>query len=336
MGLYRKLVFTATILTFVVVVVGAFVRLSDAGLGCPDWPLCYGKLTPLHAVEEISKAELVQPGGPVSMAKAWKEMFHRYIAKLLGLMIIAIVLLAWMRRRELGQSPWLATALLGAVCLQGAFGAWTVTMMLMPIIVTGHLLGGMTVLSLLTWLSARQLQWRDVAATQVAATPPWLRQAAPFALLLLVCQVALGGWVSTNYAAMGCPDLPLCNGRLVPPMDFGHGFTLLRDLGKKADGDLLTFEALTAIHWMHRLGALVVFLFLGWFGSKLLKLGALRSLGMALLALLCLQVGIGLAVVALQLPLYLAAAHNAGAALLLMSLVVINFRVFSLADPQKI
>lgn len=333
MGLYRKLVFVATILTFVVVVVGAFVRLSDAGLGCPDWPLCYGRLTPLHATEEISKAEAVQPGGPVSMAKAWKEMFHRYIAKLLGLMIIAIALLAWMRRRELGQSPWLATALFGAVCLQGAFGAWTVTMMLMPVIVTGHLLGGMTVLSLLTWLSAHQLQWPSF---DPGAAPAWLRRAAPLALSLLACQIALGGWVSTNYAAMGCPDLPLCNGRLVPPMDFGHGFTLLRDLGKKADGELLTLEALSAIHWMHRAGALVVFLVLGWFGSKLLKLGALRPLGMTLLALLCLQVGIGLAVVAWQLPLTLAAAHNAGAALLLMTLVVINFHVFSRVDPKKI
>ncbi len=333
MSLFRKLVFAATILTFVVVVVGAFVRLSDAGLGCPDWPLCYGKLTPSHAAEEISKAEAVQPGGPVSMAKAWKEMFHRYIAKILGLMIIAIALLAWMRRRELGQSPWLATALFGAVCLQGAFGAWTVTMMLMPVIVTGHLLGGMTVLSLLTWLSARQLQWPTLGANVV---PAWLRRAAPLALLLLAGQIALGGWVSTNYAAMGCPDLPLCNGRLVPAMDFEHGFTLLRDLGKKADGELLTLEALTAIHWLHRAGALVVFLVLGWFGSKLLKPGALRPLGMTLLALLCLQVAIGLAVVALQLPLTLAAAHNAGAALLLMSLVVINFRVFSLADSQKI
>jgi cytochrome c oxidase assembly protein subunit 15 len=328
---FRRLVFAATILTFVVVVVGAFVRLSDAGLGCPDWPLCYGKLTPSHAAEEIGKAEAVQPGGPVSMAKAWKEMFHRYIAKLLGLLIISIAVLAWMKRRELGQSPWLATALFGAVCLQGAFGAWTVTMMLMPVIVTGHLLGGMTVLSLLTWLSARQLfQGRPAFAPGLA--PAWLARAAPLALALLACQIALGGWVSTNYAAMGCPDLPLCKGQLMPPMDFTHGFQLLRDLGKKADGEFLTVEALTAIHWMHRVGALLVFLFLGWFGSKLLKLGALRplrSLGMALLTLLCVQVSIGIAVVAMQLPLHLAAAHNAGAALLLMTLVVINFRVFS-------
>jgi cytochrome c oxidase assembly protein subunit 15 len=327
-GVFRKLVFIATVLTFIVVVVGAFVRLSDAGLGCPDWPLCYGKLTPSHAAEDISKAEAVQPGGPVSMAKAWKEMFHRYIAKLLGLLIIGIAVLAWLKRRELGQSPWLATALFGAVCLQGAFGAWTVTMMLMPVIVTGHLLGGMTVLSLLTWLSARQ--WFD-ARPPAPAPPVWLPRAAALALVLLVCQIALGGWVSTNYAAMGCPDLPLCKGQLVPSMDFGHGFTLLRDLGKKADGELLTLEALTAIHWMHRAGAVLVFLFLGWFGSKLLRQGALKPLGIALLALLCLQVGLGLVVVALQLPLHLAAAHNAGAALLLMTLVVINFRLFSAA-----
>jgi cytochrome c oxidase assembly protein subunit 15 len=316
--MFRKLVFTATVLTFIVVVVGAFVRLSDAGLGCPDWPLCYGKLTPSHAAEEIGRAEAVQPGGPVSMAKAWKEMFHRYIAKLLGLLIISIAVLAWMKRRQLGQSPWLASALFGAVCLQGAFGAWTVTMMLMPVIVT--------VLSLLTWLSARQLSWRSFAPD---AVPDWLRRAAPLALALLVCQIALGGWVSTNYAAMGCPDLPLCRGQLVPPMDFTHGFQLLRDLGKKADGELLTFEALTAIHWVHRCGAVVVFLFLGWFGSKLLRLAALRRLGMALLGLVSLQFCIGLAIVALHLPLHLAATHNAGAALLLMTLVVINFRVFS-------
>lgn len=159
--------------------------------------------------------------------------------------------------------------------------------------------------------------------------PPLLTRAAPIALALLVGQIALGGWVSTNYAAMGCPDLPWCKGQIVPPMEFGHGFTLLRDLGKKADGEFLSLEALTAIHWMHRLGALVLFLLLGWFGSKLLRQRQLRSLGIMLLTLLCLQVGIGLAIVALQLPLYLAAAHNAGAALLLMSMVVINFRLFS-------
>lgn len=323
--MFRKLIFAAAVLTFIVVVVGAFVRLSDAGLGCPDWPLCYGKLTPIHAAEEIAKAESAQPGGPVSMAKAWKEMFHRYIAKLLGLLIIVIAALAWLKRRQLDQSPWLATALFVAVCLQGAFGAWTVTMMLMPLIVTGHLLGGMTVLSLLTWLSARQLNW---PAIDVKTLPPLLTRAAPIALALLVGQIALGGWVSTNYAAMGCPDLPWCKGQIVPPMEFGHGFTLLRDLGKTADGEFLSLEALTAIHWTHRLGALVLFVLLGWFGSKLLRQRALRSLGIMLLALLCLQVGIGLAIVALQLPLYLAVAHNAGAALLLMSMVVINFRLF--------
>ena len=199
-------------------------------------------------------------------------------------------------------------------------------MMLMPLIVTGHLLGGMTVLSLLTWLSARQMNWPAIDAKTL---PPLLTRAAPIALALLVGQIALGGWVSTNYAAMGCPDLPWCKGQIVPPMEFGHGFTLLRDLGKTADGEFLSLEALTAIHWMHRLGALVLFLLLGWFGSKLLGQRALRSLGIALLSLLCLQVGIGLAIVALQLPLYLAAAHNAGAALLLMSMVVINFRLFS-------
>jgi len=201
-----------------------------------------------------------------------------------------------------------------------------VTMVLMPLIVTGHLLGGMTVLSLLTWLSAQQLSWPVFVPGAAAA---WLPRAALLALAVLAGQIALGGWVSTNYAAMGCPDLPLCQGQLVPPMDFTHGFQLLRDLGKKADGELLTLEALTAIHWAHRAGAIVVFLFLGWFGSKLLKLDALRALGVALLVLLCIQVGIGLAIVALQLPLHLAAAHNAGAALLLMALVVINFRVFS-------
>jgi cytochrome c oxidase assembly protein subunit 15 len=259
------------------------------------------------------------------MAKAWKEMFHRYIAKLLGLLIIVIAALAWLKRRQLDQSPWLATALFVAVCLQGAFGAWTVTMMLMPLIVTGHLLGGMTVLSLLTWLSARQLNW---PAIDVKTLPPLLTRAAPIALALLVGQIALGGWVSTNYAAMGCPDLPWCKGQIVPPMEFGHGFTLLRDLGKTADGEFLSLEALTAIHWMHRLGALVLFVLLGWFGSTLLRQRALRSLGIMLLALLCLQVGIGLAIVALQLPLYLAVAHNAGAALLVMSMVVINFRLF--------
>lgn len=322
--MYRKLVFLSVLLTLVVVVVGAYVRLSDAGLGCPDWPGCYGKLTPTQAREYIDQAVQAQGGGhgPVSLPKAWKEMGHRYLAGVLGLMILAIAVLSWTGRRD-GRAPGLPTAIVLVVAVQATLGMWTVTMLLKPAIVTAHLIGGMTTLALLVWLSLRQLELR------VAPVSASLRRSAVLGFVVLCLQVVLGGWVSTNYAALACPDLPLCRGEVVPPMDFAHAFHVLRELGQTPDGDLLSVEALTAIHWTHRMFALVVLAVLGHLGGKLMRSGALlRPLGIVLLGLLGLQFCIGVANVAFSLPLWLAAAHNAGAALLISLLVVINYVSF--------
>lgn len=325
--MFRKLVFLAAFLTFCVVVLGAYVRLSDAGLGCPDWPGCYGKLTPHHAAEHINEAQQAAPQGPVSMAKAWKEMVHRYLAASLGLLIIAIAVMAWRKREALGQSPWLATALVGVVILQGLFGKWTVTMLLKPAIVTGHLIGGLTTLTLLTWLALRQTSPRTPAR---AAT---LRGAATLGLVLLIAQIVLGGWVSTNYAALACTDLPTCQGSLVPDMDFANAFHVVRELGQTADGANLPLPALTAIHWTHRVGAVVVAAYMLLLGVLLMKRG-MRGEGRALHALVTIQFVLGVSNVIFGLPLAVAVAHNAGAALLLVTLVVINFRTHHAASDR--
>jgi cytochrome c oxidase assembly protein subunit 15 len=327
MNSYKRLIAFTTVLTFLLIMLGAFVRLADAGLGCPDWPGCYGKLTPLHAAEEIAAAVEVQGGthGPVSLRKAWKEMVHRYVAILLGLLIIGIMVMAWKKRSELNQSPVLATALFFGVCLQGAFGAWTVTMLLKPAIVTGHLIGGMTLLGMLTWLWLRQTHSIHTVA------PPGdmsvVRVLARLGLLVVALQIILGGWVSTNYAAVVCTDFPRCQGSYWPHMEFNHAFHVIRELGKTPDNEMLNVASLTAIHFIHRIGALVVTLVLGCLALALWRHPASKLLAVYLVATLCLQIAMGIGNVVFQLPLWLAVAHNGGAALLLVTLILINYRV---------
>jgi cytochrome c oxidase assembly protein subunit 15 len=310
---YATLILATALLAFAVIVVGAYVRLSDAGLGCPDWPLCYGKPMP---------AEIADHG---ALAKAWKEMGHRYLAGALGLLIVAVAVFAWVRRRTLRQSPWLPTLIVLVVAVQATLGKWTVTMLLKPAIVTGHLIGGLSTFALLVWLALRQ--W-PFAASAGQAQVRAVRRHAVAALVVLCAQIVLGGWVSTNYAALACPDLPFCRGALVPPMDFGNAFHVVRELGMKPDGTLLSSEALTAIHWTHRMFALVVVAFLGTLACRLIGNPGLKILGWSLAAVLATQFLLGLANVAFGLPLALAAAHNAGAAVLLATLVVINYVSF--------
>jgi len=321
--MFRKLAWFAVFYTFVVVVVGAYVRLADAGLGCPDWPGCYGELTPHHARENIERAVDAQGGvhGPVSLGKAWKEMFHRYIAGGLGLLILAIAVAAWMQRNALRQSPLLASGLLLLVMLQAALGMWTVTMLLKPVIVTLHLLGGLATLALLVWLALRQQALPSIAAATQSKLRPW----AVLALLIVVAQIALGGWVSTNYAALACVDFPTCHNEWMPRMDFHHGFQLVRELGMTAAGTHLSYDAITAIHWTHRVGALATLLYVGAFSWVLMRNPQLARYGVLLLAVLLAQVALGMANVLGGLPLIVAAAHNAGAAILLVAMVVINF-----------
>ena len=321
---YRNLILVALILTFGVVSLGAYVRLSDAGLGCPDWPGCYGKLTPHHAADAINAELAERPEGPVSHAKAWKEMVHRYAAGTLGLLVMGIAVLGWRGRREAGGGPVLPVLLLGLIVFQALLGMWTVTQLLKPLVVSAHLLGGMTTLSLLLWLWLRE---RDQASHAYFARVDHLRGSVALGLVLVATQIALGGWVSTNYAALACTDFPLCQGVWAPPMDFEHGFTLQRELGETASGDLLPLTALTAIHWVHRVMALIVTLYLGWLVLRLLRTPGYAAIGLAVGGLLVLQVSLGISNVLLSLPLGVSVAHNAGAALLLASLVMLNYRV---------
>jgi len=296
----RVLLVAATLLAFCVVGLGAYVRLSDAGLGCPDWPGCYGHLV---GVPDVVLGAAHDP------ARAWKEMIHRYCAGTLGLLVLALAVQAW--RRHIRP---LATGLLAAlVVFQALLGMWTVTLLLKPIVVTAHLLGGMATLALLAWLTL------DARATGTVLPTP-ARPLARAALLALVAQIALGGWVSSNYAALACADFPTCQGSWWPAMDFGDAFRLRRELGD------LSFAALTAIHWSHRLWAAVVLLTVGALALRLWRAPPWRKAGQALAALLMLQVALGVANVLLALPLALAVAHNLGAALLLVALVALNFR----------
>ena len=333
MRLYRRLLLTATVLAFAVIALGAYVRLSDAGLGCPDWPGCYGHwLGVPDKMHEQLAAQQRFPERPVQVAKAWKEMVHRYAAGSLGLLILALCLLAWRPEFRKRQSPALPTLLLAVVSLQAALGMWTVTLLLKPLIVTLHLLGGMTTLALLIAMSIK-----EALPAPASGAGSKLRLLAAIALLAVVAQIALGGWVSSNYAALACPDFPTCQGQWQPAMDYAQAFTLHRELGFTGDGRLLSAEALTAIHWSHRLGALAVLLALGTLALALLRAphGQWRPWGIALLGLLALQIGLGVANVLLSLPLALAVAHNLGAACLLSTVLALNIRLHKAKSPYR-
>jgi len=328
MTLYRRLIVLALVLTAAVVVFGAYVRLADAGLGCPDWPGCYGMVSPHHAAADIREAHAADPHGPVSLPKAWKEMLHRYLAASLGLLIVIIALLAWRHRGLAGSAPRVATALVALVVFQGLLGKWTVTLLLKPAIVTAHLAGGLATLALLAWLALRARR-----APRITAGRPLLALAR-VGFVLLAAQILLGGWTSTNYAALACPDFPACHGSLWPVADYANAFHVVRELGMTAEGELLPLAALTAIHWTHRVGALVAggaLLLLAW---ALARRHATQALGLALLAAVTLQVMLGVANVVLGLPLALAVAHNAGAAILVALMVGINYRLSGARSPR--
>ena len=333
-SLYPRLIVLTTCLAFIVVIVGAYVRLMDSGLGCPDWPGCYGALTPAQAEDRIAEAVRAQGGehGPVSLHKAWKEMFHRYLAGALGLLILAITIAAWRRNTARPRSRSLATALLVLVMFQAALGMWTVTLLLKPVIVTLHLLGGMATLSLLAWLSLRESAF---APQFEAARGRRLKGWAAGGLAIVVAQIALGGWVSSNYAALACIDFPTCHGVWRPEMDFAHGFQLVRELGRTATGTHLAYEALTAIHWTHRVGALVTLLYVGALAFALSRIAGLGRYALVLAGVLALQIALGISNIVLGLPLPVAVAHNGVAAVLLVILVVINFALIRTPTPPK-
>ena len=326
--LYHRLVLAAAGLAFVVIVFGAYVRLADAGLGCPDWPGCYGEISPAFAQKKIDQAVRAQGGehGPVSLHKAWKEMGHRYLAGALGLLILAIAIAASVKRRKTAL-PW---ALVVIVVLQAALGMWTVTLLLKPVIVTLHLLGGMVTLGMLAWLAARELDFKiGFDALRTSALRSW----AALALVVVFVQIALGGWVSSNYAALACVDFPMCHSAWLPAMDFRHGFQLVRELGRTASGTPLAYEALTAIHWTHRAGAVVALFAVGAVALALARVAGGARFAAAIATLLAIQISLGIANVLAGLPLAVAVAHNAVAALLLASLVLLNFALSRSTSP---
>ena len=304
----KRLVLSSIALASVVVVLGAYTRLADAGLGCPDWPGCYGFLSVPVSHEEVAAAEALFPESPVEADKAWAEMVHRYFAASLGLLALAIWVVAWRQRLPMT----VPVALVALVVAQGLFGAWTVTLKLWPQVVTVHLLGGFATLALL-WIYALK-----IGATRSLPVPKKLASHAAAAIGIVVLQVALGGWTSSNYAALACPDFPACHGSLFPDMDFRAGFNLAQDVGPNYLGGTMTSEARVAIQMTHRLGAFIVLLAVGWLAFRL---GGphRRILTGALIA----QFGLGVANVLAQLPLAVATLHNAGAALLLLALITV-------------
>lgn len=330
----RLLTLFTLFLTFDLVIFGAFTRLTDSGLGCPDWPGCYGSASPVGAQLHIEAAQTAMPTGPVTHSKAWIEMIHRYLATGVGVLIMTLTLVTWKARREERQklhdpnrsqllSIWWPVLTLVWVCLQGAFGALTVTMKLFPAIVTMHLLGGLILLALLRAQSVRYAQVQEQTSPAVVSNGTRLFLMAAFALLWL--QIALGGWVSTNYAVLACTDFPSCQNSFWPVMDFKQGFTLWRELGAGHEGGYISFQALTAIHYVHRLAAYAVFVVLMLLAFRLQRIPALRQQARWLAGLTLLQIITGLSNVVLGWPLFAAVAHTGGAAALVVVLTGIVF-----------
>ncbi len=331
----RALTLLTLFLTFDLIVFGAFTRLTDSGLGCPDWPGCYSHASPIGAQADIHAAQTAMPSGPVTHGKAWIEMVHRYLASAVGVLILALCALSWKTARQAracGEpvpSPAWATISLVWVCLQGLLGALTVTMKLFPAIVSLHLLVGLGLLMLLTWQ-------REAYAPQRLLVPAGLRRAAWGVLALTIGQVALGGWVSTNYAVLACNEFPTCQGgQWWPELDFGQGFVLWRELGSNGAGGWLAVPALAAIHMAHRLGALVVLTALIALAARLWRHGdAARRWACILVSIAAWQVASGVSNVVLDWPLVAALGHSAGAALLLAALTSLLARLHA-APPIR-
>lgn len=334
---FLRLVLFTLGFAFIVVGLGAYTRLADAGLGCPDWPGCYGFLTVPVSPERVEKAEARFPEAPVEIHKAWWEMIHRYFAGTLGLLILAIAVAAVRARRRLSSGlagpdaaalpVRLPIALLVLVICQAAFGAWTVTLKLWPQVVTAHLLGGFATLCLL-WLLLLRL---GVGATW--RVPRRFLPHAMLALVVVVLQIALGGWVSSNYAALACHDFPTCHGDWWPAMNVREGFNFAQTVGPNYLGGMLESDARVAIHYTHRLGALVVLLVVGALAWRLYRVGS--ALAAPLAGVLATQILLGILNVVLVLPLSVATAHNLVGAVLLLGVVAVNYRAFRQDGPDE-
>jgi cytochrome c oxidase assembly protein subunit 15 len=336
---HRALALLTLFLTFDLVLFGAFTRLTDSGLGCPDWPGCYGSASPIGANAKIEAAQAVMPTGPVTHGKAWVEMVHRYLATSVGGLIVLLTVLAWRRKKitrlpSTTLLPWTVLTLVW-VCIQGAFGALTVTMKLFPAIVTLHLLGGYALLAL--FMAQVVMIGREQSPQPESAVPARMRFWVALGLVLLVVQAASGAWVSTNYAVLACTEFPMCQGSWWPQMDFAHGFELWRPLGYGKDGALISFQALTAMHFMHRLLAVVTVLLLAALSWHLRSVSAMRKPSHALAALLLLQLATGLSNVVLDWPIVAAILHTGGAGAMVVVLVwlLVSTSTALPTEPQR-
>lgn len=323
---FQRIATLAALLAFIVITLGAWVRLTDAGLGCPDWPGCFGKLLVPESEQELARVADQFDGAVVETGKAWREMIHRYVAATLGLLILALAALGWRNRRDARQPVVIPLALVGLVLFQGLLGMWTVTLLLQPLIVMGHLLGGMSILTLLVWLAL--VSRRDVSPR--TSVPRGLRRLALVALLATFAQVGLGGWTSTNYAALACPDFPTCQAQWWPEADWAEGFVPWRAIEAEGvanfEGGVLMHPARVAIHLAHRVGAVLVTLILLLTAWRVARLGAAGRVAATLTGVfLGLQVAIGVGIVKSGLPLWLGVAHNGNAALLLLSVLSLGY-----------
>lgn len=320
----------ATVFAFAVIILGAFTRLRDAGLGCPDWPGCYGFVWVPNTPEEILQAEELYPHAPFEHEKAWPEVVHRYLAGSLGFLIILIVGQAIRNRHREGQPLWHPVFLLGLVIAQGLFGMWTVTLKLWPQVVTGHLMGGFTTLSFL-WLLTLRLSHKRWSRPDIPM-PRWnrLKTLAMFGLVLVAAQIMLGGWVSSNYAALACPELPTCQNQWWPAMDFASGFNVFQEIGPNYLGGQLDARSRVAIHMTHRIGAILVTLYLCFMLWQILRQSGsepARRLAWRIGGILVIQLGLGLSNIYFSLPLAVAVAHNAIGAFLLVNMITLNYRL---------
>lgn len=331
----RRLAMIGMLLCLVVIVLGAWVRLTDAGLGCPDWPGCYGHVTPAAAERNEGKIDSYTPGWEYDSGKAWREMIHRYAATTLGFVIVLIAAIAIAYRREKPVSVAFAVSLLAVVVLQGTLGAFTVWWLVKPLVVVLHLIGGLTTLSLLMWLwlgmrRVTRLVAPVPGATRITALDG-ARRMAIVATVIIAFQIMLGGWTSSNYAAVACPDLPTCQNQWWPEgMDFDEAFVLWRGLDINYTGGVLEHPARVAIHFTHRLGAIlatIAVLLAAWLAIRSAPTPLVRRAGYWAIAALGLQLLIAVFMILKAFPLTLAAGHNAGAAILLLSLILLNRRL---------
>lgn len=324
---FQRVSLAACCLAYFVIVLGAYVRLSDAGLGCPDWPGCFGQIIAPHQAHDISRAQDAFPHLEIDSGKAWKEMIHRYFASTLGFLILIMAFLAWKNRHDIQQQVKLPFVLVGLVIFQGLLGMWTVTQLVRPTVVTLHLLTGLLTLSLLFWvfIKHKRLWYDTLKTTEINST---IKMLAKLSVVVLALQIFLGGWTSTNYVALHCPDFPTCQGEWLPQTNFSDAFVFFKDPGVNYEGGTLSLEAGITVHFMHRVGALLTAVTL--FALSILILmkvenHILRKQAVLLFGLLITQISLGIANVVLVLPIPIAVSHNAVAAALLLCLVLLNY-----------